>query len=74
MKATMKLAPCPFCGATIQVELDDSFFARCFNQYAVNCHECDATGPLESTKKEAIKAWNRCAKCGQRLKIIEVPE
>jgi len=53
-----KLNPCPFCGAEMKIEADNNFFARCLGQFAVNCHECDATGPLEDTRYDAIKAWN----------------
>lgn len=50
-----ELKPCPFCGSKDILE----------SGYQVNwitCLNCECDGPLEKTKQEAIKAWNKRVK------------
>lgn len=44
---------CPFCGDD-QVEIDEVRPG----EYAVDCLECEAIGPIKPEIMEAIKAWN----------------
>lgn len=44
---------CPFCGHE-DVEIDEIGMS----EYAVDCPECRAIGPIRDTVMEAIGAWN----------------
>lgn len=47
-----EIKSCPFCGRIwlhVDPSSDDNFFVRC---------RCGATGPVQESKSEAIKAWN----------------
>ena len=47
------IAACPFCKSLDVV-------ARTNNRtwHWVDCDDCEATGPMEKTKQEAIERWN----------------
>jgi Lar family restriction alleviation protein len=48
-----KLKPCPFCGG------DDCVVDTTGFNYYVTCLKCEARGPLEGTKEEAVELWNK---------------
>ena len=53
-----QLKPCPFCGKKDGLEIDD------ISPYNVNCRNCGCElYCLAETKDEAVKEWNRRAKC-----------
>jgi Lar family restriction alleviation protein len=47
-----KIKPCRFCGNE-----DCTVDGR--SLYYVTCLKCEAHGPLEYTREDAVKAWNR---------------
>lgn len=49
------LLPCPFCGAddAAVVDSDDHI------TYYVWCMACDASGPREGRRLDAVESWNR---------------
>ena len=51
----MKLKSCPFCGSinslAIETVMRESWF--------INCRRCQAIGPQELRKKDAVVSWNR---------------
>jgi Lar family restriction alleviation protein len=50
MEAEMK--PCRFCG-------NENCVVDGTSLYHVTCLKCEAHGPLEYTKEDAVEAWNR---------------
>jgi Lar family restriction alleviation protein len=54
-----KLKPCPFCGN------DDCVVDTTGFSYYVTCLKCEAHGPLEGTKEEAMGAWNKRGESSQ---------
>ncbi|MEO1700265.1 MAG: Lar family restriction alleviation protein [Planctomycetota bacterium] len=50
------LKPCPFCGDTYYLVVDDHPGAA-----SVLCDACDVEGPMRQSKTEAVTAWNRRA-------------
>jgi Lar family restriction alleviation protein len=52
-----KLKPCPFCGGKADFDGDEED-----EIVWVFCEDCRAEINAHSTKKEAIKAWNRRAR------------
>ena len=50
-----EMLPCPFCGSKNSgiVDSDDRI------TYYVWCLSCDASGPREGERAEAVEAWNR---------------
>ena len=59
-KIPLGINDCPFCGAkkNINVEIIRSTFNYKTLIYKVVCHICDATGSVEATAREAVRAWN----------------
>ncbi len=53
-----ELKPCPFCGETESLIIDDEWTIPAF---AIECCECGASTITFDTKEEAIEAWNRRA-------------
>lgn len=51
-----KIKPCPFCGST--AEIVEGYDENYPQVYSVVCDSCDAKGPMDFDKKEAIKKWN----------------
>jgi len=54
---SLTVNPCPFCGHD-DVEIDEVSIA----EYAVDCPECRAIGPITSTVMESITRWNAASK------------
>lgn len=52
------LAACPFCGSTTT-----KIIKPYVDRYAVACGQCEATGPLQRRKRDALDGWNHA---GQR--------
>lgn len=50
-----ELSPCPFCGAreSAVVDSDDRI------THYVWCMTCEASGPREGGRLDAVEAWNR---------------
>lgn len=51
-----KIKPCPFCGKD-QGFIDSDSTKR--GRYYLLCCWCQTEGPLETTQRLAIRAWNR---------------
>jgi len=51
----MNYRPCPFCAGE-EMELCQIYNT---SVWVVSCKSCSASGPIEETKKEAIKSWNK---------------
>jgi Lar family restriction alleviation protein len=47
------IKPCPFCGNE-EVEIDEVGIG----EFAIDCPECRAIGPIVGTVMEAISFWN----------------
>ena len=47
------ITPCPFCGHD-DVEIDEV----AIGEFAVDCPECRAIGPIFPAVMDAIRAWN----------------
>lgn len=60
---TTELEMCPFCGSKEIKSMENSDYN---GVYAVECFECGANGPSDSTLDAAIEAWNQraCIFCG----------
>ena len=56
MTDKIKLKPCPFCGAEVEVVKDFEF---CFEGYYVWCENCCSSSATYDDKTDAIEAWNR---------------
>jgi len=54
---SLTVNPCPFCGHD-DVEIDEVSIA----EYAVDCPECSAIGPITGTVMESITRWNAASK------------
>jgi Lar family restriction alleviation protein len=52
----IEIRECPFCGANKDTKGYEPEFDR--KALAVVCYACDACGPFERTKTDAIQAWN----------------
>lgn len=52
-----ELKPCPFCGSK---KLEVCYTVD-YEERLVSCNDCDADGPMCSTREMAIEAWNRRA-------------
>lgn len=51
-----KLRPCPFCG---NEEMFDNYLAEMSpGRWCVECPDCEAGGPVMSSKEDAIEMWN----------------
>lgn len=61
-----ELKPCPFCG-----DLDPYVSGDDWNGWYVVCSGCGADGSTESTKAEAIDAWNTRAERTCRMEYNE---
>lgn len=48
--------PCPFCGGPARTD-----FIEERHSYLIECHDCDARGPICDDKNRAVAAWNRRA-------------
>lgn len=55
-KMTEKLKPCPFCGGAAKLNAPGYVFC---SPYWCKCTRCGAEGPIESSKLEAEKGWNK---------------
>lgn len=51
---SLTILPCPFCGHD-DVEIDEVGIS----EFAVDCPECRAIGPICGTVMEAISDWNK---------------
>lgn len=49
--------PCPFCGATANLKWDQVHPAVVYWGY-IECLQCGARGPDQSSQLAAIRAWN----------------
>ena len=58
MESAIHVAPCPFCGH-YDVEIDEV----APSEFAVDCPECRAMGPITGTVMEAIELWNVRQEC-----------
>ncbi len=58
MTAKIKLKPCPFCGAEVEVVKDSEF---CFEGYSVWCENCRSQSAIYDDPTDAVEAWNRRA-------------
>lgn len=57
MKATLK--SCPFCGEKHDTETDEvSFSTTTKGGFSVYCDRCETTGPIRTSKENAVFAWN----------------
>ena len=56
MTDEIKLKPCPFCGAEVEVVKD---FESCFEGYSVWCENCHSSSAIYYDKTDAVEAWNR---------------
>ena len=54
-----ELKRCPFCGGQINMVCGTDGVGYVF------CGVCNAEGPLEKSKEEAVAAWNRRANEGE---------
>ncbi|WII07006.1 Lar family restriction alleviation protein [Methanomassiliicoccales archaeon LGM-RCC1] len=55
------LKPCPFCGQTAYLHLEDKFGIDGERLSYVSCYTCLVQGPLEMKIEKAIESWNRRA-------------
>lgn len=58
------IAPCPFCGFD-DVEIDEVGTS----EFAIDCPECRAIGPIVGSVIEAINLWN--VRAPERLRNIK---
>lgn len=58
------IAPCPFCGFN-DVEIDEVVIS----EFAIDCPECRAIGPITGSVMEAINLWN--VRAPERLRNIK---
>lgn len=54
----IKLKPCPFCGAKVEVVKDFEFG---FEGYSVRCEKCRSQSAIYDGPTDAIEAWNKRA-------------
>lgn len=52
------LESCPFCGEATKIEVLD-VAVDIQPTFAVTCDECQASGPIDDTRDQAIANWNR---------------
>ena len=60
------ILPCPFCSHD-DVEIDEVGIC----EYAVDCPECRAIGPITGSVMEAINEWNRAPR---QVKPVSDPQ
>lgn len=61
-----ELKPCPFCGGKPFVSAKLPFFGET-PTVAVVCGDCNASSKHKRAEDEAIEAWNRRMKDGERI-------
>lgn len=55
----IELKPCPFCGNTQSILLNEKVMCRYFIGYSVYCCRCEVETRCFDTKEKAAEAWNR---------------